>query len=138
MPRDLSMILIIEDEEDVRELVEAVLATQNEVLSAATLEAAEVHWRTRHDEIDLVLSDLQLPGGAQAPTVLGYWQQEKPDLRVVFMSGLSSDHEAAGVRLVEGTNFLPKPFTTGELLRIASTQGSHKELDLEVAQRAAA
>ena len=131
------MILIIEDEEDVRELVEAVLETQSEVVSAPTLEAAETLWQARRDEIDLVLSDLQLPSGLPVP-VLARWQQEKPQLRVIFMSGLSSDHEASGLRLIEGTNFLPKPFTTGELLRISSSRGSQPELTAELAQRAAA
>lgn len=126
-PHSTRMILVIEDEEDVRDLVEAVLSTRNIVLTSGSLEEAEVLWREKKDEIKLVLSDLRLSGKTETPKTLAVWQKEKPGLHVVYMSGMISDSEETGVRLVEGINFLPKPFTTAELLKMASRISAGRE-----------
>ena len=63
---------------------------------------------------DLVLTDVIMPrmGG---PELARHVAQERPDLRVMFMSGFSDDPIVRGIERTPGL-FMPKPFTAGVLM----------------------
>lgn len=108
-------ILVIEDEEQVRQLV----TEQLEQLGFDSIVAANGEEALRHLEssqhIDLVLADLVLPGG------LGGWelgeiaQRLRPGIPTVFMSGYSEDALGKKGQINASTIFLRKPFSMRQL-----------------------
>ena len=67
------------------------------------------------EKVDLLLTDLSLPGGMTGRDLAEYLRQENPSLRVAYMSGYSPDldDETFNPEL-----FLPKPFKPEELLEL--------------------
>ncbi len=104
-------VLLVEDEKVVRALASKALKDRGyEVLEAEHAEDAEAIWTKRKNDVDLLVTDVIMPGldGKRlAEQLLG----ERPELRVLFMSGydcaLLSSHDV----FEDETEFLPKPFT---------------------------
>jgi PAS domain S-box-containing protein len=110
-------ILLVEDEDNVRDLATVVLEgcgyrvfTAPEGLAALQLMA------TCREAIDLLVTDVVMPqmGGRKlAETLLA----EHPELRVLFMSGYTDDAVVRHGVLQANANFLQKPFTPTSLAR---------------------
>jgi len=110
-------VLLVEDEESVRELVRVTLAARGyKVLEAENgesgLRVAEAHG----DGIDILITDVVMPGmgGRELAKRL---LQIRPTLGVLYLSGYTEDtilHQGA---LDPGTAFLQKPFTLQNLAR---------------------
>ena len=110
-------VLLVEDEESVRELVRGTLAARGyKVLEAENgesgLRVAEAHG----DGIDILITDVVMPGmgGRELAKRL---LQIRPNLAVLYLSGYTEDtilHQGA---LGPGTAFLQKPFTLQNLAR---------------------
>ena len=110
-------ILLVEDEEQVRELARRVLERVGyTVLSAPDAETA-IALADRHaGHIHLLVADMMLPqsGGRELAARLSI---HRPAIKVLYISG-TSDGSIARLRLVEpGTAFLEKPFSLDRLLR---------------------
>ncbi|HET7233771.1 MAG TPA: PAS domain S-box protein [Longimicrobium sp.] len=109
-------VLLVEDEETVRSLTRRVLGRGGyAVLEAAGLEQALEQANAHDGEIDLLLTDVVMPGGggvrvAQAITRL------RPGTRVLYMSGYPGD-AIAEHGLPPGVDLLPKPFSPETLLQ---------------------
>ena len=67
---------------------------------------------THPDKIDLLISDMYMPG-LRGPEVAQAIAPKRPGLRVLFMSGYADQDSRAGVPA--GANFLNKPFSGKEL-----------------------
>jgi PAS domain S-box-containing protein len=104
-------ILLVEDREDVRELTARTLRDLGyTVLEAEDSASALKFFRDRTQEIDLLLTDVAMPGinGFELADLIRTYQG---DIRVLFMSGYA-DPEHFAARLAEpGSAYLPKPFT---------------------------
>jgi two-component system cell cycle sensor histidine kinase/response regulator CckA len=109
-------ILLVEDEGIVRELLGEVLAEAGyEVLAAASGEEALTVSESHQGPIELVLTDLVMPGlsGRELVERLG---EARPEVIVVYMSGYTEDAIVRhGVREASAT-FLQKPFTLDDVL----------------------
>ena len=109
-------ILLVEDEDAVRALAQRILAAGGyEVLVAAdAVEALELAG-THGGAIDLLLTDLVLPGlpGVELAERL---TRRRPGIRVLGMSGYAGDEIEAGSAAPGGLPVLAKPFTGAELL----------------------
>ncbi len=109
-------ILIVEDEDMVRGLT--VLELQD--LGYTVLEAADAGDALRlareTERLDLVLSDVVLPG-MSGQTIVGLVRQKRPDLKVLFMSGYGEKLVAQHGGLPPGVQFIEKPFTPEGLAR---------------------
>ncbi len=109
-------ILLVEDEETVRRVIERLLQKLGyDVLSASDAEEAMEVFQQRHDEIDLVLTDVVMPGltGVEMAEVL---REQRPDMKFLFTSGYTSK-ELGGSPQAPPEPFLPKPFSMDELSR---------------------
>ena len=110
-------ILIVEDEEALRELARELLeANGYKVIEAERGEKAIQLVERSQTPIDLLLTDVVMPsmGGRQlAKRLLGL----RPGLRVLYMSGYADDVINNRGALPENTLLLPKPFTRAVLLR---------------------
>jgi CheY-like chemotaxis protein len=106
-------ILVVDDEAGTRELISLILRQGGyTVLEAKDSDAAAQIHRWHQGEIDLVLTDVTLPGpsGRELAATL---RESEPDLQVIYMSGLPEPKEDAP--------FLSKPFGVAELLRQVKT-----------------
>jgi PAS domain S-box-containing protein len=117
-PRGTETILVVEDEPDVRRLLRSVLEDHGyRVLEATSgVNALEV-WSGHRDEIDLLVTDIVMPGGLSGWELGQRLLRERPELKVLHTSGYSDEMlgEAAALR---GTpNLLEKPFGPIEMLR---------------------
>lgn len=108
------VVLLVEDEVDVREIVAEVLEQAGYTVQACpSLQAVEALLAQGHKTPDLLLTDLVLPEGSGL-AVAALVTQRYPGLPVLFMSGYS-ESVYSGVDSV--THLLPKPFTSPTLLR---------------------
>jgi len=123
LPRGHECVLVVEDEQAVREMVRDVLVRQGfDVLDAASGHAALEVWAQHAERIDLVLTDITMPGGMSGLELVKRLRQQRPDLRALFTSGCRSDASADAAALDEGVNFLAKPYRPAVLLRLVREQ----------------
>jgi PAS domain S-box-containing protein len=112
--RGTETILLVEDEESLRELTRSLLSDHGyKVLEAGRPERAVEITRQHAGTIDLLLSDMVMPGmnGRALAEIVG---AIRPEIKVVFMSGYTGFTHSALIdsELV----LLPKPFTRDNLL----------------------
>lgn len=112
-------ILLVEDDPALRGLAKTGLQNFGyRVLEAASGPDALAIWAETGNPIDLLLTDLVMPGGMSGKDLAARLIQRKPHLRVLFTSGYSVDLVQSDIPLKEGVNFLPKPFSTSSLAAI--------------------
>ncbi|WP_291983003.1 response regulator [Luteitalea sp.] len=109
-------LLLVEDEDGVRELIHEWLSAHDYVVHAAEDGQHALQVAEGIEQLDLLIADVVMPtmgGPALAKRLL----QARPDLKVIFVSGYAD--EAIGDRrmLEDGASFLQKPFTLEELLK---------------------
>jgi PAS domain S-box-containing protein len=115
--RGSETVLVVEDEEVVRKLIDQALRKYGyEVLEAASgaeaLQVCEAH-RTR---IPLMITDVVMPqmSGRELAARL---RDQHPETRVLYMSGYTDDAVVRHGLLDASMSFLQKPFTPGVLVR---------------------
>ena len=112
-------ILVAEDDPAVRSLVRDVLTHHDyRVLEAANAEAAIEVWRDQRDHIDLLLTDMVMPGNANGLDLANQLLSDSPNLKVIYTSGYSAELFASDVKLEEGRNYLPKPYLSCTLIDV--------------------
>jgi PAS domain S-box-containing protein len=112
-------ILVVEDEPVLRANVRSVLTRLGyRVLEASHGRAAVEVWKQHRAEIQLVLTDMVMPGGMTGIDLAAELLRQDPKLKVVFASGYSADIASNDFPMVEGLNFLSKPFEVQKLAQI--------------------
>jgi DNA-binding NtrC family response regulator len=123
-------VLVAEDEDVLRQLVVQVLQLQGyTVLEAATGRDALEVWEQASRPIDLLLTDMVMPGGIMGSDLAENLTSRSPHLKVIYTSGYSPGMAGRDASLLEGRNFLAKPFSIGKL-----TQFVRECLDTPAAQ----
>jgi PAS domain S-box-containing protein len=108
-------ILIVEDEATIRSNVRECLEQLGyRVVEAENGEAALQVCGRLHGKVDLVLSDLVMPGMG-GYELAGELALRHPAVRVLFMSGYTEDSAARRDILLQGSAFLQKPFSVADL-----------------------
>jgi CheY-like chemotaxis protein len=112
-------ILLVEDEESLRKLTRIILVHAGyRVLEAANgIEALRL-WEQHQESIQLLFTDMVMPGGMSGREVAADLQERNPKLRVIFTSGYSADIAGRELILQEGQKFIPKPALPSTLLEI--------------------
>jgi PAS domain S-box-containing protein len=116
-PRGTETVLLAEDEGPVRALARAVLeahgytvleaADGRHALTAAALHAGPIH---------LLVTDLVMPG-AGGRELAGRLREQRPGLKVLYLSGYTEDAVVRHGVLEAEADFLQKPFTREALAR---------------------
>jgi two-component system, cell cycle sensor histidine kinase and response regulator CckA len=108
-------ILVVEDEESLRVLIRRALvgAGYKVLLTSTGVEALELTERDEH--VDLVLTDLMLPGDVQGSVVAQRVHDSRPGLPVLYMSGYSAGSIPRARPRGGVVNYLDKPFTIADL-----------------------
>jgi two-component system cell cycle sensor histidine kinase/response regulator CckA len=116
--RDLTgtgRVLLVEDEDGVRSFAVDALRRQGyEVLEAASGDEALEMMSTETGTIDLVVSDVIMPG-LDGPTLLKELRKTRPDLKFIFMSGYPDDAFKNALDPDTPFAFLQKPFSLAGL-----------------------
>jgi CheY-like chemotaxis protein len=112
-------VLLVEDELSVRELVARSLRRAGyQVLDAPHAAGARAHWTTAQRKIDLLVTDMVMPGGTTGLELAEELRRISPGLRVIITTG-HSDHATQLTAAQTGSvRFLPKPFEATLLLNV--------------------
>ncbi len=112
-------ILLVEDEPAVREVgVRTLRRFGYRVLTATNGPEALAVWSDHRLEIDLLLTDMIMPGGLSGRQLARQLITEKTDLRVVYTSGYSADIADKDHLMRDGINYLAKPYEVSRLCQI--------------------
>ncbi len=104
-------ILLVEDELSLRTFVCDLLQRCGyTVREAESGPAALKIWSEQRDHIQLVLTDIIMPENLNGIDLGRRLLAEKPALKVIYMSGYTGNLEGRHTTLVEGVNFIRKPF----------------------------
>jgi CheY-like chemotaxis protein len=117
LPVGNESVLVVEDEPLVRELtVRALRAAGHQVEEAGNGREALAVLAARAVPFDLIVTDVMMPelGGKELALEV---RRARPEQRVLFVSGYPRDAVGSKGQLLEGTDFLGKPFTPRSLLR---------------------
>jgi CheY-like chemotaxis protein len=109
-------VLVVEDEDVLRQVVEETLTELGYGVIAATGPAAALEVLDRTPAVDVLLTDVVMPG-MSGPEL---WQRVRtahPRARVLFMSGYADEAMGYHGMLPTGAPFLQKPFTVESLAR---------------------
>ena len=111
-------ILLVEDEKAVRELMRNLLQHHGyQVYTAASgAEALEI-FRRHRTAIDLVVTDMVMPGGVSGRALADELRSKKPELRIIYCSGYTDDVLGQDSPLRQSAHFLEKPFQLDKFLR---------------------
>jgi PAS domain S-box-containing protein len=116
-PAGSETVLLCEDEDPVRRLMERILTQGGyTVLSAATPDQALGLASARSDTIDVLVSDVIMPG-LSGPELARRLREDLPSLRTLFVSGYTAETARGRGNLPAGSVLLEKPFSRAALLR---------------------
>jgi PAS domain S-box-containing protein len=111
-------ILIVEDETPLREMASKILKRLgHNVLAAQDGPDALNLWSQHRGKIDLLFTDMVMPGGMTGRELADRLLRDEPRLRVIYSTGYSTDLFRSGIELVEGINCLLKPYDATALVR---------------------
>ncbi|MBN8890316.1 MAG: hypothetical protein BGP12_13930 [Rhodospirillales bacterium 70-18] len=108
-------ILVVEDNGDVRRLTCVLLRSLGYTVLEADTSAEALAAVQRHDEIDLLLTDIVLPGTMDGAILAREVLRLRPGMRVLYMSGYTENAILHHGRLDPGVLLLQKPFRRQEL-----------------------
>ncbi len=119
------LILVVDDEIAISALIKTTLETYNYRVLTANNGAEAIAIYHQHREIASVLIDMMMPVMDGLTTVTALHQLD-PDLPIVAMSGISSVDSVAQAKRFGCRYFMPKPYTSRDLLQIVfdSTRSS--------------
>ena len=108
-------ILVVEDEDGVRSYgCETLLDLGYRVLEASHGKAG-LTLLDRHPEVNLLFTDIGLPGGMNGRQLAEEARKRRPDLRVLFTTAYARNAIVHDGRLDPGVALLPKPYTQSAL-----------------------
>ena len=110
-------ILLVEDDPSLRDSLRKTLSQAGyRILEASTGAAALKLWKQHRAGIRLVLTDLMMPEGMTGRDLAQRVTRQNSKLKVIYMSGFSTDIVGKEFQMKEGANFLAKPFRVSKLL----------------------
>jgi DNA-binding response OmpR family regulator len=109
------VVLLVEDDDDLREMTTQMLALRGfHVLSANDAVSAITTCRVYDGTIDVLLTDLGLPGVSGGELARSA-QAVRPQMEIVYVSGIPQDIAVKKGLIKAGSPFIAKPFTTDVL-----------------------
>jgi DNA-binding NtrC family response regulator len=116
MPRD--RILVVEDDEHLRPLVQRVLSGAGfAVLAAESVADAIGIWQQEGKSVAVALVDVDLSGEVSGDQLIAGFKAEEPAVQFILMSGYQPERLSQKSGATVGFLFLEKPFLPSELVR---------------------
>ncbi|GAA5148816.1 hypothetical protein GCM10023213_45620 [Prosthecobacter algae] len=114
-----STVLVVDDDDTICMIMSQVLATEkHRVLVAKSADEAWQQWCQYRSSIKLLITDINMPGGANGVALGHAIQEQDGSVPVIYTSGHRAVHQFAELEI--GTNYLPKPFGMNDLLAVAN------------------
>ncbi len=110
-------VLLVEDDPDVQTLAVALVASLGYEILAASDGKAALRALQESSRINLLFTDVVLPGGMNGPALAAEVQRRRPEIKVLFMSGYTEKGILHQAQLPEGSELLNKPFGKADLAR---------------------
>jgi two-component system, cell cycle sensor histidine kinase and response regulator CckA len=110
-------VLLVEDEPMVRSVAERALTRHGYTVITADNGEDALAILARNEPIDLLISDVVMPG-MDGPTMVREARQSRPELKILFMSGYAEEQLRKSID-IENIAFLPKPFSVTDLAEAA-------------------
>ena len=111
-------ILMVEDEPGLRHVTAISLRRQGyQVLEASDGHEALKIWEQHGHQIDLLFSDLVMPGGMSGLDLIARLKQSKPGLKAILFSGYNTEMPPGREMENKGIIYLAKPFTREQLAK---------------------
>ncbi|WP_158812722.1 PAS domain S-box protein [Methylocapsa sp. S129] len=108
-------ILVVEDEEALRTYTSEILHELGYRVLEAGSGAAALEILDGGDEVDLLLTDVVMPGGLNGRELADEARRKRPGLKVIFMTGYTRNAIVHHGRLDAGVDLIGKPFAFHEL-----------------------
>ena len=122
MPKGDGVVLLVEDEAPVRAFASRALRLRGySVIEADSAEAALALLSDPALNVDVFVTDVIMPG-KDGPTWVREALVDRPDTRVVFVSGYAEDAFSEQQSLIPNSVFLPKPFSLTDLTTTVQRQ----------------
>ena len=116
------VILLVEDEAPVRTFASRALQLRGyKVIEAASAEEALDQLKDPNLQIDVFVTDIVMPG-RDGPSWVKEALEQRPNTRVVFVSGYAKDVLEKQQAAIPNSTFLPKPFSLDELTQTVQQQ----------------
>jgi PAS domain S-box-containing protein len=108
-------ILVLEDDDDVRTYSVDILRELGYRVIEAHDGPSALRLLERQQRVDLLFTDVVLPGGMTGAQVAEQARAQRPDLKVLFTTGYARNAIIHHGRLDKGVRLITKPFASGEL-----------------------
>jgi CheY-like chemotaxis protein len=114
-------VLVVDDEADILENVATILSEFGyHILTASSADAA-LAMLSEEDRIDLLFTDVIMPGVVSANELAAQARELHPEIRVLFTSGYTENAMIHNGRLDDGVNLLSKPYGRADLASAVRT-----------------
>lgn len=111
-------VFLVEAEDRVRALARFVLNRHGyRVIEADCSATALVLWAGQAPSVDLLLTDVSLPGDLSGSQLAAQLRQNRPGLKVIYAGESDSSPDAPNPELLEGSKFISKPYNPDSLLK---------------------
>jgi CheY-like chemotaxis protein len=124
------VVLVVEDDTEVREVVVAMLSDLGYRVLQASDAAKGLAVVESGIPVDLLFTDVVMPGTLKSPEMARQARQRIPDLAVLFTSGYTENSIVHGGRLDAGVELLSKPYSREALARkvrhVLANRAQHK------------
>lgn len=107
--------MVVDDEPTVRLLITEVLEDLGYLVLQADRGSAALEILQSKAAIDLLVTDVGLPGGMNGRQVADAARAVRPDLKILFVTGYAENAALAHDTLEPGMYVLPKPFSIAAL-----------------------
>ncbi len=127
--RDEYVVLVVEDDPDIRRILQLFLAERD--FTIKTADSAEAAMRLLTEApVDLVLSDVRMPG-MSGIELLHHIKERDPDVQLVLMTAYSSVKDAVAAIQAGAADYLEKPVDFRRLERILDVVLERRRLTRE-------
>jgi PAS domain S-box-containing protein len=109
------VVLVVEDQPEVREVIEMALTDQGYRTLAAVDGVSARKLLENNERIDLLLTDVVMPKGVSGIELARQARRLRPDLKILLVSGFPRDLDGSAGNIPEEFAFLEKPFRLQEL-----------------------
>jgi len=111
-------ILLVEDEPDVQLLMQELLKRAGyRIYTASSGVQALETWKDHANKIEMLITDMVMPGGVGGRELSERLRAEKPGLKVIYCSGYTDDMLGKDSPLRNNPNFVEKPFDPAKFLQ---------------------
>ena len=113
--REAMTVLIVDDKDDVRHIGVSILEQLNCRVIGATDAAEALAQLEARDDIDVLFTDVVMPGGMSGVALASEAKKRWPRLKVLLCSGYADESLTNGHGLDEGAVFIRKPYRKSDL-----------------------